>query len=444
MDIPDWVREVLSSFENRTTPFHEAEIADALHAARKGQGDQTDSDWKGFIAEWSAFLFVQRRDQSTVWNTYFAPMMSGKNVDGSDFFSPDIRALEADVFAYWEERVNDCRNPIMRARYSDLIWDLKRVAIAHKPSYHYAQIAIDSYLDAVDRKLYPMEIVGIQWLQRALDLSCSIRDSDRTGRIVAFMFEFYDGIAKPQFMGTWIFLFDDLYGKKFVSSEQESRIIANLEGMLAMVSDTTATDDGVYPTLDPWGAQAAGERLAEHYRRMKDSQGVNRVIMSYGKAFEHLAGRANPMMAMAWLQPVIERYEQEGLKAEAERLQVMSAEKGKDIDSDLKRISVNIEATKEDVDEMVETLIGSGDLATSLSRVASYFIPRTSDARALLAKLKTDTPFLNMIPITIIEKDGHSSATIGSLEDDPDGRLHHQLAQLIHFYQPFLAHTWRR
>jgi hypothetical protein len=243
------------------------------------------------------------------------------------------------------------------------------------------------------------------------------------------MFRFYDHEAKLKLPGTWLFLFDSLYGAKGVTPEQEAQVITNLETMFAKVTDTKPTDSGVYETLDPWAAEAAAERLARHYRRKEDKHNVERVIRAYGKAFEQMAREANPMLATAWLQPVIERYEQEGLKAEAEGLQILAGEKGKNITSDLKTISVQSDVKQEDVEKLVEQLIRSGDLKTSFARIAHYFIPKVDDTRNLLERLRTDAPFLSMISLNVIETGGFTTAKIGSLDEDFEGRLHNQLGK---------------
>jgi hypothetical protein len=116
MKIPDWVENILSSFERRTDPYMEVEIADSLRAALKGQGKLNDEDLKGFIVEWSAFLFFESRNKESVWGTYFAPMMSAKKEDGTALFSPDIKDLDDGTVAHWEERARTCANPVMRAR----------------------------------------------------------------------------------------------------------------------------------------------------------------------------------------------------------------------------------------------------------------------------------------------------------------------------------------
>src|SRR5262249_17346867 len=152
---------------------------------------------------------------------YFSPMMSGKTDDGADFHSPDIKKLDSDSVSHWETRAKNCAHPVMRARYADLVWDLKRVIASEKPNIDFVRIAIDSYLEAADKKRYSMEMFGIQWLRRALNLSLTIHDTERTKRVIEFMFEFYDRVEQLPLPGTWLFLFDYLYGTKGVTAEQE-------------------------------------------------------------------------------------------------------------------------------------------------------------------------------------------------------------------------------
>jgi hypothetical protein len=438
MKIPDWVQQVLSRFEDASEPHMEVELSDALRNAANGYPNLSAEDLKGYYAEWAAFLFLERPDKDSVWNTYFAPMMTATWQDGTEFRSPDIKELDAEVVAYWEGRARSVRNPLMRARYADLVWDFKRAITNERPSHEFAQIAIDAYVDATEKRHYKMDmdIEGVGWSRRALDLSLSLNDKERTQRVVAAIFGFYDAVAKPQHVGVWVFPFDALYGRKgLLTPGQESKIIADLETMLAKTSGQGCPEE-----FDPFGAQAAAERLAQHYRRLNDSASVRRVIKTYGRAFERISKDASPMLATAWLQPVIERYEQEGLKQDAEQLQIESAEKGKNIASEMKEVSVTVEIKPEDMKELVDRLI-SGELSTSLLRIAVYFIPKVSETRQLLEKMRTDATLLSMIPIVRVESDGHPSSIIRSIDEDLEGRLHKQLGDTIAFYQPFLVLT---
>ncbi|HEY4903748.1 MAG TPA: DUF4209 domain-containing protein [Candidatus Sulfotelmatobacter sp.] len=330
---------------------------------------------------------------------------------------------------------------LLNTNYADLSF-LFTILPGEKTNAHLGTeyLAVAAYLDATSKHLYTMEIQGVWWLNRALSLSLKLRDERATQQVVASILEFRDRVAEPTRSGVWTLPFDTLYGKKgLLTPGQESKVIADLETMLARTSDANVPDG-----FDPHGAEAAADRLAQHYRRQNDRGNVHRVIRTYGKAFENLSKQANPMLAMAWLQPVIERFEQEGMKEEAERLQLLYAEKGKNIKDDLKEYSTRVELKKEELDEQVEQLVGSGDLSTSLQNIAQFFIPKTDHARKLLEQMRTDAPLLGAFSIKITESDGHTSAKVGSLDKDPEGRLHMQLGQTMAFYQPILVITLER
>jgi hypothetical protein len=418
MRMPEWVDTLLSRYESQVQSHNEVQISDALGVAARSHEDMSPEEFKGYFSEWAAFLFFDRPQMDSVWGTFFAPMMTATRDDGAKLLSPDIADLDGEVVNHWETRARCVKDPVMRARYADLVWDLKKPITDERPSHEFAQIAIDAYVEATAASLYTMDIEGVQWLKRSLDLALRINDKGRTQNIIKFMFEFYDRIVDSRYAGVWIFPFDTLYEKKgLLTQEQEGRIISDLEKMLERTSANGKPEE-----FDPFGAQAAAERLARHYNSRGDRASVQRVIKTYGQSFEKISKEASPMMAMAWLQPVVERYEQEGLKQEAEDLQLLSAEKGKRIGDDLKEYSVKAELKKEDIDALVEHLLGSGDLQTSLARIAVYFIPKADQAQQMLERIKADLPLVSLFPITLLGKDGRATAKIGSIDDDAEGR----------------------
>jgi hypothetical protein len=117
------------------------------------------------------------------------------------------------------------------------------------------------------------------------------------------MFDLYDRVAQPELAGSWPFLFDNLLDNKklTLTEEQQKRIIRSLEEMLRRSADRSSPRD-----FNPWGAQGAAERLAGIYSNSRAKEEVQRVIRTYGMAFEKLAEEASPTLALAWLQPVYE------------------------------------------------------------------------------------------------------------------------------------------
>jgi hypothetical protein len=430
MNTPAWVQEILDTWEGKAGYF-ELEIAEDLRRASDARPEMSDEDFKGYYAEWAAFLFSGRQNQKSIWNTHFNPMMTL-----GDSSSPDLKVLDEEIIMRWERQSNSVKSPIMRARYADLVWDMKQAVTGKRPSHEFAQIAVDAYDESIKRHQYKMAIEGVGWLQRAFEVSLSLGDEDRAKRIVASVFGFYEVVAKPRMIGLWIFPFDLLYDHlELLNSEQETRLIGDLEKMLAATSVGGKDED-----FDPYGAEAAAQRLARYYKRRTDKVNVVRVIKIYAAAFQKVSLGASGLLAMAWLQPVIERLQHEGLKEEAEELLLLSAKKGKGATAELKQIQVKMRINQADLDGLIGRLIGN-DLSTALAQVAIYFVPSAEVAKENLEKLRTDAPIASMIPIVVIKEDGHPSAKIGSLEEDPEGRLQKDLNQTIDFYQPFLMHV---
>ena len=437
MQIPDFVRNALETFEKQTSPFNEAEVYGAIISVRKGMGDLSEDDFEGFLSEASAFLFYERRDCDSVWGTYFAPTFTATTLDGKEVRNPDVAQFKASVVEHWEHRTGETKNPVLRARYADLVWDLKKVISGKAAEAEFARIAIDAYIEAVERSFHTIEIESIQWLERALDLARSINDHRRTRQVVEAMFKFYDKYASPQHIGTWAFLFDDLYGKKFITPEEEEGIIARLEAKLAETSDETNPK-----SFDPFGAGESAERLSQIYSKKNQTADVHRVIKAYGRSFEFAAREASPMLAMAWLQPVIERYQQVGLRDDAERAQIASSQKGKNIEADMKLVSASVEIDQERIENFI-AVTTRGNLHDALIKTAVRFIPDVENARKLLKEIADKHPLQALIGVVKVA-DGQIVAREGSVEDDPEGRLVGQLAQNIAVSQFFLVQVLDR
>jgi hypothetical protein len=144
------------------------------------------------------------------------------------------------------------------------------------------------------------------------------------------------------------------------------------------------------------------------------------------------------MLAQAWLLPVIERYEQEGLKQDAERLRILAEEKGKHIQEDLKEHTATFSISREELEGFVKEMLAN-DLDGALLRIAVHFTPDVDETRKNLREMQDIAPLMSLFSVTKISSDGLPSAKIGSLEEDPDGRLQMEIGNRISTYIPFLA-----
>jgi len=428
------VDSILDKFDSTTETFWEVAVTDALRPLPAEIPPSSQADRDIWWAESAAMSFYRRAGREvSVWGTTYAPMMSATRDDGTPFYSPDIAEANTETIEYWKRRRDKAKHPILRARYSDLVWDFSRVVAKQKPDVSFAKASVDAYVEA-SKLSYKIIIQPIHYLERALELAISIGDEERTQMVVDAMFALYERIAKPELAGSWPFLFDNLLDNKKIAltEEQRKRIIQSLEDILRKSTDRT-----IQNAFNPWGAQAAAERLVGIYQKSGPREEIPRVIRTYGMAFEKLAEEASPTLAVGWLQPVYEAYRNAGMKEDAERVQVASERKGKRAHEDMKQISARVEVPAAEMDKFLAE-ITADSLEVAYRRIAGRFITKATAARDFMKQMMTQAPLVSMIGVQKIT-DGHIAAQAGSVESDPDGRLIMQLAQLIEMESLFLT-----
>jgi hypothetical protein len=180
LTLPASTLAVLAKTETDKEPTPEYEIGHKLSGLHAADG-LTDPERKGAWAEASAFLFIPAEESP--WGTYYGPVFTDKRTDGSPVYGPDIAAVDGEVVAHWQERSGTAQHPVLRARYADVVWDLKKRAVGAAADVPYAQRAIDAYLDGVSAGLYrEPRSHAVDASRRALELALSINDQTRVQR----------------------------------------------------------------------------------------------------------------------------------------------------------------------------------------------------------------------------------------------------------------------
>jgi cation transport regulator ChaC len=434
LTIPASTKKVLEVIEAKRQPTVEYQIAGKLSGLHQAEG-LTDQERKGAWAEASAFNFSGAHGESP-WDTHFRPTFVATKNDGSPFYAPDIAEIDDQIVGHWEERSATAQHPVLRARYADIAWDFKKRVTGKSAEVLYAQRAIDAYIEGITAKLYEAPLIhAVQAGRRALELALSINDKARVELCKKTLLDLFDTGLQPGSAGVWTSVFDTLIQTKkagLLPAEIE-HLIQGLERVLS-ASGTLGVDG-----FDPWAAEAAAQRLASYYESQGKRGEAQRAIRTYGSAFEQLAAQASPMMAMAWLQPVHDEYKNRGMNEDVARVQTASAEKGKNVSSDLKQMRVPIELSEEEIERVV-TELAQGTPEDALLRIARELIPKTGKIKALLQEIAKTAPLMARIGVTRIVGD-HFAAHAGSIEEDPEGRLIMELANHIEMYNFVLGRT---
>jgi Domain of unknown function (DUF4209) len=435
LTVPASLEEIIQRYDAKEEPFAEFDIAGELRATSAALVDLSDAEKAGAWTEYLAFALATGQHQNP-WNSYFGPMGSVTDAEGKIFFSPDIAGTPPDAVTHWAIRARSLKHPFLKARYADLAWEMSVLIGKRKRDPEDARLAIDSYLDAIPRMAE--EDDHLQFAIRALDLAVLIGDKERADQTRTALMGIHRSLMKTHY-GMWRYTVDRLLEDKKagVTDEERAELIADLESIV-----TNASAVGDPAQFNPHEAKDAAERLIPYYRRLGKFDEIKRLHKAVGESFEHFASNADPMLAAALLQTATDEYRDAGLNEERDRTRILMQQKIGAAGENLQSVEHKIEIPNDDMEKFLD-LVVVDDLVTSFVRITREFMLKRTELEQQVQKTLKDAPLMAHIP-QMIMADDRVAAKIGSVGEDPFGRLFHQANFTFQFVRPWLAQAFRR
>jgi hypothetical protein len=406
----------------------EHDIASAISTLRST--DSVEEACKEWQYEALAFSFLEdHTNKKNSWGSYFGPMMVFRGDDGKTVEKPSLQQIDKETIFYWQQRAEAATNPLLRARYAGLLWELSEPAVSEKPSHAVARIYCDALLSIADKRLHQYEVDVIKKLGRALSVAISLNDQALIDKAKQTIIKYEREVGEDSKPGLWGFSFDLLVGngKVPLSTEEEAAIINALEERLQRLKGG-----------DPWQCESAVGRLARYYRGKDREVECFRVIRDLGSTFESAAENAAPLAASSRLEHMHQVYCQFNLRADADRVACMIRELGPKVLADMKPMSHKQEIPREEFDAYVERIV-EGTLDEVFARIAIRYIERRGEVEKQLRDLSNRAPLSFLVTNQIMDHRGRVVATVGSLDDDLDGHVVSQTSQNMAISSVFLA-----
>lgn len=384
-------------------------------------------------AEFLAFSFIGNQVESADgWGTYFRPMFTEVAPDGK--ISPDISQLTPEIIDHWRMRSKLARHPVLRARYADLCWFLGKKVTGRGEKVRVARTAIDAYLEAVNSNLCAHSTTAIDYAGRALYLSRSLKDEARLNAAKQATLQLEMRIAEDHKIGLWGFSFELLDEEYRLLSPKEAAAVAkDLELRLARLTDPSLPDDAV----NPHAAGHAAELLARYYKKRRRDADAKRVLLSCGDAFTR-AGRAEaPLVAAAWLQDVHQLYTDNGMTDDAAALEIPLAALNEEGMKSMRGISAKVEVPREEIEQYVSKMT-VGTTSETFERIAGHFLPNRERIEERLKEATVMAPLSSALSRSLVDQKGRNVAVVGSMSDDFEGRVVHQMTEDITVEWQFL------
>ncbi|WP_199202473.1 DUF7380 domain-containing protein [Mesorhizobium sp. L-2-11] len=415
--VPAEIEDVIRRFDESQAAFNQYDVEAALRKAREALKELDEAQQLGVWAERLAFGLSADQSTQSPWKTYFGPIGSGVSPDGKTVYFPDIADTPPAVVLHWAERARSTTHPVLQSRYADLAWDMASLIGKMRRDPEMARIAIDAYLIAVAPEFMPERHHQFEATLRAFDLSGLINDADRRDLAKRTLMDLHR-IAVKDKQGHWWHAFERLMLDKNsgVTDEEKQELVNDFEALLSYYSDATAPDH-----FNPHFTREIANYLIKHYARHNRPDDVKRLHEVVARTFEHFASLGDAMHASFMLQTAVDSYRNAGKSEESSRARILMQKKIGEARSEMVPIEGQMEIAKDDVEKFVAAVVVD-DLGRTFAKIATEFLPQRSDLEKRVKASLEHAPLMAHIKQTILADD-HVAAVVGSVGEDPIGRL---------------------
>jgi len=430
--LPAVIDAVIDGFDSRTDAYTSFDVSSALNAERAKLESPTPEQNKGAWSEVLAFALAAGREHGEKpWGGYFGPMASWQREDGKLIYSPDAREADAEILNHWKHRASTVRAPVLTARYNDLIWDLSKIIANERRNVDFARRAIDAYLisaQQADRDLYD----AFPDAKRALALSIQIDDTARRDSARAVLLTLHKKSVADHKMWWSAYEALEVQPKSGLTEAERDAIVGDLEQILMRVTDSSNPQK-----FDPHAVESIVNKLMPHYRRVGELSEIRRLHLAVAQSFEHFGSLADPMLASSVLQTSMDAYHALGDHAEANRVLALIERANEESVAQMTKHEHRVEIPKEQVDKFLADVVVESKEET-FRRIAGEFLLSRTEIERMLRDGAVSSPLQAMISRTKL-RGNRVVANIGSVDDDPTGRLIDEAGDWLGINTTFLA-----
>lgn len=84
-----------------------------------------------YAFELLAFRLQPQHGENPWGNYHYGPQFTFCDTNGTPVYSPSFAEVTKEAVEYWNSRISECDNPLLKLRYATLIWDFQP-SICHK------------------------------------------------------------------------------------------------------------------------------------------------------------------------------------------------------------------------------------------------------------------------------------------------------------------------
>ena len=357
------------------------------------------------------------------WGCYYGPEVTWKRNDNGELvYKPDISEITPQHIDYWATRASETNNPLLRMRYTGLVWEFCKKVTNREPSYKDVKLAfIISSIETVEQDLAEHSVSGIAYCKRAIEKAISIGNQELTDRAIKALLSYQKRYERDDLAGIW--------GKSFQIMTENLNAFAPYETMMVNEmqerferleakcnSEGGKTDSYVHTLKD------AAELLAEYYKQKQQQEKIKEYFSRYHFCLRKSYSLRGVMWAHGMLQVLQHLYRKYNLTKEANKLYLEIQSMGGKVLTEMKPVEVSLPIDKKMLDEYFDPLLTGTGQEILMKYIAKY-IPDIENEKQQQKKEAEQSPLMDMVRTVAYNQAGMPINNIGVGERAEEQKL---------------------
>lgn len=428
------IKDILSYYDTKERKqFLFDEVSAAISSLPK---DNPDSKICAF--EELAFDFAEDCYGNS-WGTYYGPQWTFTNkVTGEDIYVPDIKDVTGETITYWEQRVNEAINPLLKMRYSGMVFEFKKKLLNLEPDYRTVKIAhIKSLIDVVDGDYCKYETNSLEYGERALELSIRIKNKELQQQSVKSYYSAHKRCSANDMQpGIWGMIFHSLIKHRECFEEYETALVEEQLNRYERLKKQSMeygsqTDRYVHVLSDQI------DLLSDYYHLRGDNIMIEPLLDTLLDAIKKSISLRGGMWGQGMIQRLQNRYRKFGFDKRANQLYVAMRDLGSMTLSELKTTEFTVPLEKERMEAFFNEAF-SGTKREALLYFLVQYLPRIDEEKKILQEKAEQSPLLDLVSTFTIDSSGNTISRVGIGKDADRQKLYFSMYENMKFTSPLM------
>lgn len=354
---------------------------------------------------------------------YYGPESTWKKKNTDEIVCfPDVSDITSEYIEYWTKRAAETKNPLLKMRYSGLVWEFGKKVTGKDPDFKDIKLEfIISSVETVEQDLAEYSICGLTYSKRAIEKSISIRNTELTERCIKAMLAYQARYEKDDLADIWgrpfRIMIDHIESFGKFESDMLKAMRDRFERIESQCQINCKESNASIHTL-----KAITELFADYYKQKQDIEKIKEYLDRYHACLVILYDSQGAMWSHRMIQGLQDLYRKYNLTKDANRLYLKIQSLASWIPAEMKSVQISVPIDDEQIEKYFKPLLEGTSEEVLTNYMLNYLI-NLDDEHKKQKEEAEQSPLMDMIRTVVYNQAGMPINNIGVGEHAEEQKL---------------------